>query len=381
MRFQARFFPFGLMLTALFLAGCSISSIFQTPTPTPVPTGPVIEPEAIDRLDTKLTQMTQDGTFSGSVLIAQDGKILLSKGYGLADRAQGIPNTPQTRFHLGSMTKLFKAMGIMILQSQGKLSVQDSICNFFADCPQEWQDITIHHLLTNTSGLSIKLSDQLYEEIEGGTRGPVTPAEQAYYLGLTSQWYLDTKPGEQYAYNNFGYILLAHIIEEVSGQSYIDYLNQAIFTPLKMRDTGYHDRSSKVAEIYLNSDMMRGLQIGSPPVSEGSGQLYSSCEDLFMLDQALYTDQLLPKSDLDRMFEPYVPKSQFPDFGYGYGWFLGESQDQPVIVSVGGGPQGNSIFATLIIRYPKDRVTMIVLTNQGKIEHYDIWNLIKNELF
>jgi len=81
------------------------------------------------------------------------------------------------------------------------------------------------------------------------------------------------------------------------------------------------------------------------------------------------------------MFQPYVPKSQFPDFGYGYGWFLDESQDRPVIVSVGGGPQGNSIFATLIIRYPKDRVTMIVLTNQGKIEHYDIWNLIENELF
>jgi len=175
--------------------------------------------------------MARDGAFSGSVLIAQDGVVFLSKGYGLADRLQGIPNTPQARFHLGSMTKQFTAMGILILQSQGKLSVQDPICNFFADCPTQWQDITLHHLLTHTSGLSGKLSDQLYREIETGPSGPVAPAVQNHYLGLTSQWSLDSPPGEQFAYNNFGYILLAYIIEQVSGQSYADYLNQAIFIP------------------------------------------------------------------------------------------------------------------------------------------------------
>ena len=143
-----------LAILSLLLAGCSRSSILQTPTPMPTPTPIssrlVIEPEAINRLGAMLAQMTQDGTFTGSVLIAQDGKTLLNKGYGFADRAQGIPNTPQTRFHLGSMTKQFTAMGILILQSQGKLSVQDPICDFFADCPKEWKDITIHHMLTHT---------------------------------------------------------------------------------------------------------------------------------------------------------------------------------------------------------------------------------------
>ena len=222
-------------ILSLLLAGCSTSSKPQTPTTTPIlitlPSGLVIEPEAIDRLDAKLAQMTQDGTFTGSVLIAQDGEILLSKGYELADRLNGIPNTPQTRFHLGSMTKQFTAMGILTLQSQEKLSVQDSICNFITDYPKEWRDITIHHLLTHTSGLSSQLSDRLYREIESTTSSLVAPFERAYYLGLTSQWSLDSPPGEQYAYNNFGFILLAHIIEEVSGQSYADYLNQAIFIP------------------------------------------------------------------------------------------------------------------------------------------------------
>jgi CubicO group peptidase (beta-lactamase class C family) len=147
----------------------------------------VVEPEALSRVDELLTRMTQEGTFTGVVVIAQDGKVLLNKGYGLADRAQGIPNTPQTRFHLGSITKQFTAMAILILQSQGKLSVKDPITNFIAGCPKEWQDITIHHLLTHTSELSSQLSNQLYREIEVGTSGPVVPAEQAQYLGLTSQ--------------------------------------------------------------------------------------------------------------------------------------------------------------------------------------------------
>src|SRR5512137_634072 len=105
----------------------------------------VVRPEAVSQVDERLSQMARDGTFSGSALIAQDGVVFLSKGYGLADRAQGIPNTPQTRFHLGSMTKQFTAMGILILQSQGKLSVQDLICSYIAGCPAEWQDISIHH--------------------------------------------------------------------------------------------------------------------------------------------------------------------------------------------------------------------------------------------
>jgi CubicO group peptidase (beta-lactamase class C family) len=344
----------------------------------------VIKPEAIARIDTKLTQMTRDGAFTGSVLIAQEGKILLNKGYGMADRLQGIPNTPQTRFHLGSMTMQFTAMGILTLQSQEKLSVQDSICNFITDYPKEWRDITIHHLLTHTSGLSSQLSDRLYREIESTTSSLVAPFERAYYLGLTSQWSLDSPLGEQYAYNNFGFILLAHIIEEVSGQSYADYLNHAIFTPLNMCNTGYQDSSSGVAEIYTDCDTTSGVQFGSPPISEGSGHLHSTSEDLFLWDQALYTDRLLPRIELELMFKPFVRDigDNTPGLpatlglGYGYGWFLGEFQGRPVVFGAGGGPA----FATLIMRYLEDELAAIMLTNQGGID-WSVWATISNALF
>ena len=113
----------------------------------------VVKPGAVSIVDEKLAQLAVDGVFSGAVLIAQDDKVLLSQGYGLANRAQGIPNTPQTRFHLGSMTKQFTALGIMILEAQDKLSFYDPICSYFASCPTAWKGITIHHLLTHTSGL------------------------------------------------------------------------------------------------------------------------------------------------------------------------------------------------------------------------------------
>jgi len=324
----------------------------------------VVKPDAVSQVDELLTQMAREGTFSGSALIAQDGVVFLSKGYGLADRAQGIPNTPQTRFHLGSMTKQFTAMGILILQSQGKLSVQDPICNYIADCPKEWQDITIHHLLTHTSGLSRDQSLWLYNAIMSASSGPVAPAEQAKYLGFTIRWFLDDRPGEQYVYSNFGYILLAYIIEQVSGQTYPAFLDQAIFTPLNMHNTGYQDSSSGVAWAYSDSETLTGGQFGSYPVPDGTDNLYSTGEDLLLWDQALYTDQLLPQAELDQMFTPYVRKSSLPGFSHGYGWFVTKILGRPILMGTGGGPS----FVTIYFRLPADGLTLTVLTNQGDVD-------------
>jgi CubicO group peptidase (beta-lactamase class C family) len=329
----------------------------------------VVKPGAVAQVDERLAQMARDGTFSGSVLIAQDGVVYLSKGYGLADRLQGIPNTPQTRFHLGSLTKPFTAMGILILESQGKLSVQDPICNYIADCPQEWQDITIHHLLTNTSGLSSIQSEWLYTVIDSATSRPVvTPAEQAKYLGFTIRWFMDAQPGEQFIYNNFGFILLTHLIEQVSGQSYADFLEETIFTPLNMHNSGYPDSSSGVALSYLDRDTLEGTQVGSGVFPDGSGNLYSSCEDLLLWDQALNTDQLLPREKLDQMWTPFVRQSDLPGFGYGYGWFVSKILGRPILLGTGGGTS----FVTVYFRLPADGLTLIVLTNQGD-EEFVAW--------
>jgi CubicO group peptidase (beta-lactamase class C family) len=251
-------------------------------------------------------------------------------------------------------------MGILILESQGKLNGQDPICNFFDSCPKEWQDITIHHLLTHTSGLSSMQSAWLYAGIESAMSGPVIPAEQAKYLGFTIRWFLDARPGEQYDYNNFGYILLAHIIERVSGQTYPAFLDQAIFNPLNMHNTGYQDSSSGVAWTYLDRDTLEGEQFGSYPVPDGSDNLYSTCEDLLLWDQALNTDQLLPRDKLDRMFIPFA-RSSLTGFDYGYGWFVTKLLGRPILMGTGGGPA----FITIYFRLPVDGLTLIVLTNQG----------------
>jgi CubicO group peptidase (beta-lactamase class C family)/N-acetylneuraminic acid mutarotase len=333
----------------------------------------VVGPEAVTQVDEMLTAMARSGTFTGSVLIAQDGQVLLSEGYGLADRAQQIPNTSQTRFHLGSISKQFTAMAILMLQSQGKLSVKDPICNTVTDCPTAWQDITIHHLLTNTSGLS----PQLDHIMETAAMDPATPPDAAYFIEMTRGVPLGTRPGRQYAYSNFGYVLLAQIIEQVSGQSYAAFLEQAIFTPLNMRNSGYEDSStSGMATGYTGRHATTAARYVPLPISDGEGQLYSTSEDLYLWDQALNTDQLLPRAALEQMFKAHSRESDFPGFGYGYGWLMGEVQGRPVV----GGAGWNAGFATLYVRYPEDELALIVLMNQGDINHFSVWGAISNKL-
>jgi CubicO group peptidase (beta-lactamase class C family) len=135
-----------------------------------------------------------------------------------------------------------------------------------------------------------------------------------------------------------------------------------------MRNSGYPDSTSELAKLYADHESTTEWQIATPPVSEGAGHLYSSAEDLYLWDQAFYTDQLMPEFELDRMLEPYIPQTDAAGLGYGTSWFI-----------AGGGP--GSPFATFIVRYPQDRLTVIVLINQGMIDLFEIWDLIKNELF
>ncbi|NJC97161.1 MAG: hypothetical protein C3F07_02650 [Anaerolineales bacterium] len=334
----------------------------------------VVKPEAASHLDELLEQWALDGTISGSVLIAQDGVVFLNEGYGLADRAQGIPNTPGTRFHLASLSKSFTAMAILILQSQGRLNVQDPICNHMVRCSEAWQGITIHQLLTHTSGLSPRLHDI----VSKAARKPEAPPDPGYYIEIAGEVPLETRPGEQYDYNNFGYTLLAHIIEQASGQSYADFLDKNIFTPLNMRDSGYEDSSSGGALGYSYRYDTTGAEYEQWPISDGEGQLYSTTGDLYLWDQALYTDQLLPQAELETMFERYVPQTiDVPGFGWGYGVLVTKLLGRPVIAGAG----GSGYHSTFWLRYPADGLTLIVLMNQGDIDHMSVLLAIAGALF
>ncbi|MEP7272515.1 MAG: serine hydrolase [Acidobacteriota bacterium] len=302
------------------------------------------------KLDAYATAAAQQKLFTGSVLIAQKGTVLLSKGYGMANIELDVANTPQTKFRLGSITKQFTAASILLLQEQGKLSVQDPVCKFVTECPPAWQALTIHHLLSHTGGVPNFTSFPDY------TKTMMMPSPAEVTLGRFKDKPLTFTPGEKWNYSNSGYVLLGVIIEKVSGLNYGEFVRTRIFEPLKMSNSGY-DRFDLItknrASGYAND---RGIWVNAPyldmTIPHAAGSLYSTVEDLYLWDQSLYTERLLNAKSLAHMFTMVLND-------YGYGWGVG-TQFQRKHISHGGGING---FATFISRYPEEKVTVIVLSN------------------
>jgi CubicO group peptidase (beta-lactamase class C family) len=302
------------------------------------------------KFDEYLNSATRARGFAGSVLIARDGKVIFTRGYGMANLEWDIPNTPQTKFRLGSLTKQFTAAAILLLQEQGKLNVQDPVCKHMSDCPKAWEEITIHHLLTHSSGIPNLTAFPDFQQSK------TLPSPLESTIARFKDKSLEFKPGEQFKYSNSGYVLLGGLIERASGKSYEAYLQENIFQPLKMNSTG-SDSNTRIikqraagyghgSEGQVNADYIHM----SIPV--GGGNLYSTVEDLYLWDQALYTEKLLSKKSLDATFTPFKQE-------YGYGWGIGQ-QFKRKHVSHGGGIEG---FTTFISRYPDEKATVIVLSN------------------
>jgi len=304
------------------------------------------------QIDAYLSQLNQAGGFSGAVLVARAGEIRLRMGYGLADRAKKIPNTPQTRFRIASITKQFTAMAILMLQEQGKLNVQDAFCDYFPDCPAAWKAITIHQLLTHTSGIPN------FTELPGYDPFDPTPYPPPQIIARVRDQPLSFKPGEQWHYSNSGYVILGEIIARTSSQSYENYLQQAIFTPLGMYNSGLAHClvEAGMAEGYATA---KGLQPAVWCASNAEGGMYSTVGDLYLWDQALYTERLISRDLLEQMFARQAGPA-FDRLDYGYGWFVGEKFGR-AIARHDGRDEG---VGTLIIRYPQERATIIVLGNQ-----------------
>src|SRR5437667_3453674 len=250
------------------------------------------------QVDKYLATQARSERFSGSVLITQDSATLFSKGYGMADWDDHLPNTPHTKFHVGSLTKQFTAMALLILQERGKLHVQDHIFSYIPDCPIAWQPVTIHHLLTHTSGipelvLSLSSPQQLF----------------ATYKNIR----LLSPPGSVFRYSNGGYQLLGYIIQQAAREPYATFLQQAIFNPLQMRNTGFdadypssEDHATGYRAWKNRADPIDGP---IPPVLSflyAAGVMYSTVEDLYRWDHALYTHAPVSAQSLDEMFTPYV---------------------------------------------------------------------------
>jgi len=354
-----------LLLLPLLLAACgplgSTSSGASHPTPVSTSTAAGMadtigqgSPE-----DGYLSHLAETGALRGSVLVAHSGTILLSKGYGVADEASAMPNTPRTRFRIGSITKQFTAMAIVILQERGKVHVKDSICVYVSDCPAAWQPITLHHLLTHTSGIPNYTNFADFPALIG------TPVTVEQLIARFKQSPLDFAPGARWSYSNSGYILLGYVVERVSGVSYARFLQANIFDPLQMRDSGYDSNTPTLPEHASGY-----LSAHNPPVyidmSEvyAAGALYSTIEDLYRWDQALAAHRLVSPQTSDAMFTAYVTCpaggcALASDLGYGYGWFLARESGRTLIYHLG----HIDGFLTYNGFYSQDSVDVVLLSN------------------
>ena len=282
----------------------------------------------------KLFEPTANKPFPGaSVIVIHHGKILLNQGYGLANIEKNQPNTPLTVFRLGSITKQFTAMAILQLYDKQMLQIDDYVEKYFPGT-LNGNKITIKNLLTHTSGITESLDKE---------------------LAFT--------PGAQISYSNAGYILLGKIIEKVSGMSYEKYLQENIFKPLGMNNTGYEHPDIKVrncATGYIISDNGSYTDIGESDVSGAfsAGALYSTAEDMFRWDQALYTEKLVKASTLNQAFSQ-ATLNDGSTIKYGFGWMVSQWRG---IKEVGHGGDITG-FNSYIARYPDEQFTVIVLSN------------------
>lgn len=288
--------------------------------------------------------------FSGSVLVAREGQVVFRRGYGLANREWGVPNTPETKFRLGSITKQFTAMAVLILQEQGKLKVEAPIKTYLADCPESWDAITIRHLLTHTSGIPNFTGFPDYQKT---MREPSPPLKT---IARFRDKPLEFAPGTKFAYSNSGYVLLGALIEKVSGKSYEAVLRESILEPLGMADTGY-DHTETVLEkrasgYEADGDRIVNADYLDMTIPHAAGALYSTVDDLFKWDRALAAGKLVSADSYKALFTPFQG-------GYAYGWVVAERFGRKTI-GHGGGING---FVTAIDRFPDDQACVIVLCN------------------
>ena len=295
------------------------------------------------------------GRFSGAILVAQHGRVVFARGYGQANKELNVPNTRETKFDLGSLSKQFTAAAILKLESQGKLSVNDLIARYLPDYPKpQGERITIHHLLTHTSGIP-SLGQR------GGISEPPNrsdPVSLEELIALFKDHPLQFNPGEKYRYNNSGYILLAAIIEKASGQTYDAYLKRNLFDPAGMSDTG-RQPVSKVATGYLGyAPEFTKAAFVHPSWAIGAGGIYSTVNDLFKWNIALDAGKVLSPEQTERFFKAHVSRGR-PGRNYAYGWFIDEVHGERAI-NHGGTTEG---FVSAYYRFPERGLLIVVLSN------------------
>ena len=291
-----------------------------------------------------------DDHFMGSTLVALDGHIEFDKGYGYADIEWQVPNSGDTKFRLGSITKQFTAASILLLEERGKLKTDDLVKQYMPDAPAAWDHITIAAVLSHTSGIPSVTEFPNYDTVKVMTR---TPAQM---VALFRDKPLDFQPGEKYHYSNSGYVLLGYLIEKISGQTYQDFIQQNLFTPVGMTNTGYDSHATilpqRASGYSSGAHGLTNADYIDMSVPYAAGSLYSTTHDLLKWEQALFGGKVLSAASLKKMTTPVKQN-------YGFGLQI-TTKDGRRRVAHSGGIDG---FSTEMAYYPDEKLAVIALSN------------------
>ena len=302
------------------------------------------------RLEQIANSYTPNNAFMGTVLVVEGDRVLLNKGYGMASLEWQLPNVPETKFRLGSLTKQFTATLVLLLQQDGKLNINDPVSKYLPDSPPAWAKITLANLLGHTSGIPNFTS---FKEFQAWSMNSHTAEEEIVFFRDKP---LDFEPGSKFDYSNSNFIVLGVVIEKVSGKKYGDLLHERIFAPLGMNDSGL-DRDELVlprrAEGYRPG--AHGIELArseSMTIPWSAGSIYSTTGDLLKWEHGLFGGKVLNAESLKLMTTPGKGD-------YGLGVFI-ENHDGVRVVSHGGGIEG---FNTHLAYAPEKQIAVIVLSN------------------
>ena len=306
--------------------------------------------QEVNRMDQIVRSYVDNKQFMGTALVARGDQVLFSKGYGYANLEWNVPNAPDTKFRLGSVTKQFTAASILLLEERGKLNINDPVKKYLPDAPSAWDRITIYHLLTHTSGVPNFTSFPDYAKLEPFAATP----EQL--VARFRDRALDFQPGEKWNYSNSGYVLLTLLLEKVSGESYEKFVRENIFSPLGMKDSGYDSNSAviphRAAGYTPGKNGVENAGFIHMSIPQGAGALYSTTEDLLKWEVGLFGGKLLKPATLAKMTTPFKDN-------YALGLQV-ETVAGHKAIQHGGGIEG---FNTNLAYYPDDKLTVVVLGN------------------
>ncbi len=309
------------------------------------------------KIDKLLSTRYKSELSGATALVARNGKVIYRKAFGMANMELGVPMKPEHVFEIGSITKQFTAVGILMLVEQGKLTLNDELTKFIPDYPTHGKKITVHHLLTHTSGIKSYTGMPGLREF---AKKDMTPTE---LIDFFKNEPMDFDPGEAYKYNNSGYILLGYIIEKLTGETYADFIEENIFKKIGMTSSYYGSTTNIIPNrasgyqkggdnVYRNADYI------SMTIPYAAGSLMSNVDDMLKWQQAIKNNTLVTQNSINKAFTNYTLNSGKP-IDYGYGWNMNEINGAPTIEH-GGGIFG---YTTQGVYVPEEEVYVIILTN------------------